>query len=86
MSRPNPFNDSSGKETTCLEMLQAILDGDATEEQQQYFREHMDKCKPCYKSHELNMQIKQLVKSKCCGSHVPPDLVEKIKSQFNSIS
>ncbi len=87
MSHPdNPFSDASGKKITCLEMLQAILDGDVTEEQEKYFRKHMDECMPCYKSHELDMQIKHLIKSKCCGEHVPPDLVEKIKRQVNSIS
>ncbi|HPI79408.1 MAG: mycothiol system anti-sigma-R factor [Cyclobacteriaceae bacterium] len=86
MSRPNPFAKSPGKKVTCLEMLEAILDGDATEEQQEYFREHMDECIPCYKSHAIEMQIKQLIKSKCCGKHVPPDLVERIRNQVNSIS
>ncbi|MEQ9414956.1 MAG: zf-HC2 domain-containing protein [Cyclobacteriaceae bacterium] len=42
----NPFTSPNGKKITCLEMLQAILDGDATEEQQQYFRKHMDECMP----------------------------------------
>ena len=82
----NPFAKSSGEKVTCLEMLQVILDGNATDEQQQYFRKHMDECMPCYKNHELDMQIKQLIKSKCCGNHVPQDLVERIKSQVNSIS
>ncbi|HCM76905.1 MAG TPA: hypothetical protein DIS90_11015 [Cytophagales bacterium] len=82
----NPFAGSSGNKISCLEMLQAILDGDATEEQQQYFRKHMDECLPCYKAHELDMQIKQLLKTKCSGNPVPADLVEKIKRQVNSIS
>lgn len=86
MSRPNPFTGSSGKNATCLEMLQTILDGNATEEQQEYFRKHMDECMPCYKSHELDMQIKQLIKLKCCGNHVPLDLVQRIRNQVNSIS
>ncbi len=82
----NPFANSPGDKVSCLEMLQAILDGNATEEQQQYFKKHMDECMPCYKSHELDMQIKQLIKSKCCGNHVPEDLIEKIKNRVNSIS
>jgi mycothiol system anti-sigma-R factor len=81
----NPFTNTTGKKATCLEMLQTILDGDATEEQQSYFEKHMDECLPCYKTHQLDMQIKQLIKSKCCGNHVPSDLVEKIKNQVNSI-
>ncbi len=82
----NPFSKPSGKKVTCLEMLQVILDGEATEEQHHYFKRHMDECMPCYKSFELDMQIRQLIKSKCCGGQVPDDLVERIKSQVNSIS
>lgn len=82
----NPFSNSSGNKATCLEMLQTILDGNASAEQELYFKKHMDACLPCYKSHELDMQIKQLIKSKCCGDPVPSDLIEKIKSQVNSIS
>ncbi len=82
----NPFSKSTGKKTTCLEMLQTILDGDATDEQHEYFKSHMEACMPCFKSFQLDMEIKQLVKSKCCGNHVPSDLVERIKNQVNTIS
>lgn len=82
----NPFTSSTGKKATCLEMLQTILDGNASDEQQVYFKQHMEKCMPCYKAHELDMQIKHLLKSRCSGNHVPPDLLEKIKNQVNSIS
>jgi len=82
----NPFSNSSGKKVTCMEMLQAILDGAATDEQHRYFKSHMDECMPCYKTFELDMQIRQLIKSKCCGDQVPPDLIERIKNQVNTIS
>jgi mycothiol system anti-sigma-R factor len=77
-STPNPFL-VNGKKSTCLEMLQVILDGEASEQQKQYFKEHMDICLPCFKGYELDMAIKQLVKSKCCGGDAPSDLVEQIK-------
>lgn len=77
-STPNPFV-ANGKKATCLEMLQVILDGEATEDQKQYFKQHMDICLPCFKGYELDMAIKQLVKSKCCGGDAPADLVEHIR-------
>jgi mycothiol system anti-sigma-R factor len=77
-STPNPFL-VNGKKSTCLEMLQVILDGEASDEQKKYFKEHMDMCLPCFKGYELDMAIKQLVKSKCCGGDAPSDLVEQIK-------
>jgi mycothiol system anti-sigma-R factor len=77
-STPNPFI-INGKKSTCLEMLQVILDGEASDDQKTYFRQHMDICLPCFKGYELDMAIKQLVKSKCCGGDAPADLVEHIR-------
>ncbi len=81
MNKPsNPFAKGSTK-PTCMEMLQTILDGEATEEQKTFFKMHMDGCMPCFKTYDLDMAIKQLIQSKCCGGEAPPDLVEKIKAQ-----
>ena len=74
----NPFL-TNGKKSTCKEMLQVILDGEATPEQKEYFKKHMDACLPCFKGYELDMAIKQLVQSKCCGGEAPSELVEQIK-------
>ena len=81
-SIPNPFLQE-GKKSTCMEMLQVILDGEATPEQKAYFKHHMDLCMPCFKGYELDMAIKQLVQSKCCGGDAPADLVEQIRTQIS---
>lgn len=81
-ANPNPFV-INGKKSTCMEMLQIILDGEATTDQKQYFKEHMDRCLPCFKGYELDMAIKALVQSKCCGGDAPSDLVDQIKSQIS---
>lgn len=76
----NPFINTAGKKSSCMEMLQTILDGEATPEQKEYFKTHMDLCMPCFKSYELDMAIRQLLKSKCNGS-APDDLVEQIRTK-----
>jgi mycothiol system anti-sigma-R factor len=82
MSQPvNPFIASQGKKPSCLEMLHYILDGEATSEQKEYFRSHMDGCMPCFKAYNLDMAIKELLKTRC-GECAPADLVEKIKVQI----
>ena len=63
----NPFMLADGKKPSCMEMLQLILDGEATVEQQAYFKSHMDKCAPCFKSYDLGNTIKELLKTRCCG-------------------
>jgi len=59
----NPFIQADGKKPTCMEMLQSILDGQATKEQKDYFKQHMDGCMPCYKSYNLDMAIKELLQA-----------------------
>lgn len=78
-----PPTSPSGK-STCMEMLQAILDGDATPQQQADFKEHMEGCMPCYKEYNLEMVIKELLKTKCCGECAPPELIERIKNKISS--
>lgn len=84
---PQKSNSSDpSKKFNCREMLQKILDGDATSEQQQQFKDHMEECMPCYRIYELEMAIKGLLKKKCNGNGAPPDLIEKIKNQINKIT
>ncbi len=78
----NPFILADGHKANCMEMLQLIIDGEASAEQREYFRNHMDKCMPCFKSYRLDMSIKELVKTRCCGDQVPQGLVELIKMQI----
>jgi anti-sigma factor (TIGR02949 family) len=72
---------SSGK-PTCMQMLQAIIDGDASTEQQEEFKDHMYGCMPCYQKYNLEMVIKELIKSKCCGKDAPADLIQQIKAKI----
>jgi len=83
---PDSTNQSehlSDKQYPCLEMLQLILDGGATPAQHTEWKAHMEACMPCYKSYHLEVALKALLKSKCCGNGAPPDLVEKIKTQIS---
>lgn len=69
----------------CLEMLQLILDGEATHEQKEHFlKHHLDECLPCYKNYHLELKIKELLKTKCCGGQAPSDLVEQIKNKIGA--
>jgi len=79
----NPFILADGKKPSCMEMLQLILDGEATAGQQEYFRTHMDKCAPCFKSYNLDNTIKELLKTRCCGDSVPAGLIEQIRNQIS---
>jgi anti-sigma factor (TIGR02949 family) len=71
------------KAYSCMEMLQLILDGDATPEEHHQFKAHMDQCSPCFQSYNLELMVRTLLKSKCSGNGAPPELVEKIKVQIS---
>ncbi len=84
MSQPaNPFTSPDGKKATCMEMLQFILDGESTQDQREYFKLHMNQCMPCFKSYQLDMTIKELLKTRCCGGDAPSELIHKIKNQIS---
>jgi anti-sigma factor (TIGR02949 family) len=78
----NPFVQADGRKPTCMEMLQLILDGEANEDQRVYFKNHMDKCMPCFKTYSLDNAIKELLKTRCHNDPAPPGLVESIKLQI----
>jgi anti-sigma factor (TIGR02949 family) len=77
-----PSDQGPQKQHSCREILQHILDGDATPEQQESFKAHMEECLPCYKGYELEMAIKALLKTRCSGNGAPGELIERIKNQI----
>ncbi len=76
--------NSTGKQR-CREMLQKILDGDATPDEHREFRQHIQQCLPCYNAYELEMAIRALLKTRCNGTGAPPELIEKIKQQIQTL-
>lgn len=68
----------------CREMLQKVLDGDATPEEKREFELHILQCLPCYQTYELEMAIRALLKARCNGNGAPPELIEKIKQQIQT--
>ncbi len=79
----NPFIQADGTKPSCMQMLQIILDEQASADQKEYFKFHMAKCLPCFKSYNIDATIKELLKSKCCAGEAPHDLIEVIKQKIN---
>lgn len=67
----------------CFEMLQMILDGEASPKEKDLFlKEHLEQCMPCYKNYNLEIAIRELLKSKCTQL-APPDLVDSIRKKVS---
>ncbi len=79
LSEPGSRKQDCPNKRQCFEMLQLILDGEATPQQKDIFlKEHLEECMPCYKNYHLEVAIRQLLKTKCTGS-APPELVDDIR-------
>jgi len=71
---------------SCMQMMQSVIDGEASEDQMVFFNRHMKECASCSGNYRVETTLQELVRSKCCGSHPPPDLAEKIKNEISKLS
>jgi len=85
MNQPDQSPSEQPKKKNCIEMLQNILDGDASaEEKRDFVEKHLDVCMPCYKKYHLEMSIRELLKSKCGNHKAPVEIIENIKNLINT--
>ncbi len=83
---PHKKKEDCSNQTECLKLLQAVLDGDATPEQREHFlNEHLEGCLPCYKNYNLELMLREKIKTKCC-SEAPDDLMAAIKQKVNQLA
>ena len=84
-SDKNPEENNCPNQRDCIEMLQSIIDGEASAEQRHEFvTNHMEKCMPCFKTYHLEMALKDLVKAKSTGQ-CADGLVDEIKAKIATL-
>lgn len=66
----------------CLKMIQAVLDGSASETEINHFKENLESCLPCIENYELEKSIKSSLQDKlekkCCPNSIVNQLKVKI--------
>lgn len=76
-----PLKTTCENHERCMQMIQAVLDGSATEDEVEHFKDSMSECLPCIEGYHLEKSIKDAlhakVEKKCC----PQSIVNKIKLQ-----
>lgn len=77
--------NASGNSCNCMDMMQLVLDGEASPEQIDFFRNHVQQCTTCANNYSVDATIQHLVKSTCCGGQPPQELIEKIRAQLNRL-
>ena len=83
-STPPLGNDSPCNGTLsgeCLELLNLVLDQEASPEQHDHFKKHLEHCLPCYEKYNIDVAIKKMIKEKCADRNVPVGLVESIRAK-----
>jgi len=79
----NNLRGQSGSCEECLQILELIVDGEATAMQEKHFQDHIDQCLPCFETFNLERSIKTLLQTKLGQKPVPSDLIASIKSRIN---
>ncbi|MFN3403724.1 MAG: zf-HC2 domain-containing protein [Cytophagaceae bacterium] len=76
---------SNNECSECLNSLELYIDGEVNKEQEEYYRNHIEACMPCYKHYNLTKQVKEVLQSKLTKPEVPKDLVANIKDKISKI-
>jgi hypothetical protein len=61
-----------------MQLIQKILDGEASVAEKEDFIANKDQCLPCQKGYELELSLKSNLKSKCQLS-CPEQIIHKIR-------
>lgn len=70
----------------CMDILHLMLDNEATREQEQFVKDHIETCMVCFEQYEVEKQIRDLIRSKITNQPVPSDLIHQIRSKIQTIS
>ena len=81
---------SCGKphETPCSEVLDKIywyLDQEASNEDCEHIRQHLDECGPCLREYGLEEAVKRLIAKHCGCDPVPNDLRSKVLVRIKQV-
>ncbi|PRY16174.1 putative zinc finger protein [Pontibacter ummariensis] len=74
-----------GYDTECekvANMLDMVIDGEASTEEQVYFNNHLEKCVSCFESHQKQKLLKGLVSGHLKRVIVPESLALSIKAKI----
>ncbi|RDC64803.1 zf-HC2 domain-containing protein [Adhaeribacter pallidiroseus] len=72
-----------GPKTDCqkvVELLDVIIDGEATTEDRHYFFKHLETCQDCFQAHDKHQQLKSFLKDNIKRKLVPINLMGSIKT------
>ena len=66
----------------CVRILNLMLDNEATPSEEAFFHSHIEKCMICFAHYNVEMQIRQLIKTKMNSKSVPNALAIEIRHKI----
>ncbi|WP_187262519.1 zf-HC2 domain-containing protein [Pontibacter beigongshangensis] len=74
-----------GNETDCEKVagiLDLVIDGEASSEEQYFFNSHIEECVPCFESHQKQRLLKSIISGHLKRVIVPERLAHSIKTRI----
>jgi mycothiol system anti-sigma-R factor len=69
----------------CLQVLQIVLDGEATPEEADFVHHHIATCNHCLECYEVDKTLRQMVKAKVLNLNCPQDLAQLIEVKISEL-
>ncbi|HET8859515.1 anti-sigma factor [Marivirga sp.] len=66
----------------CTELLQLVIDGQATQKQQQELKQHLEECENCREEYLLSKSITESIKNHIKPNQSPNGLANTIQSKI----
>lgn len=76
------FRTGMAKCTEYVDLVQLVLDGEATRSQEVYLKRHLKMCLKCLEHYKLDQEIKKLVQLKIASKEVPEGLADTIRTKI----
>ncbi|WP_420582179.1 zf-HC2 domain-containing protein [Reichenbachiella sp.] len=76
------FRTGMAKCTEYVDLVQLVLDGEASRSQEVYLKRHLKMCLKCLEHYKLDQEIKKLVQLKIASKEVPEGLADTIRTKI----
>lgn len=75
-------NGNCREVSKCIHILNLMMDNEASEEEESFIRDHLDRCIECLEHYEVEKEIRSLIRKKIAHKKVPQELILEIKNKI----
>ncbi|MBB6611396.1 zf-HC2 domain-containing protein [Pontibacter sp. Tf4] len=82
MYQKEPAGEMDGACGQVADLLDSMVDGEATAEEQRFFNSHIEECVNCFENHQKQKLLKGLISGHLKRVIVPESLAQTIKAKI----